>query len=211
MNANNQPNQQDDTSSKNTRRRGEVLENALLQAAWDELNEVGYNGMSMDGVAARAQTNKNALYRRWPSKSELVIAAIIKYVPRPDMKAPDTGNLRDDVLTFLLQITDTIQMIGAETVFGILADYGDRTILGSLADFKEKVQDDSLNSIMRDILQHAVKRGEVAPEAIRARIVSLPFDLIRYEFLIKQQMLTAETVTEIVDYIFLPLVLPTRN
>ncbi|MFD1886073.1 TetR/AcrR family transcriptional regulator [Paenibacillus wenxiniae] len=211
MNSNNEPIQPDDNSTKTTRRRGEVLENALLQAAWDELNELGYNEMSMDGVAARAQTNKNALYRRWSSKSELVIAAIIKYVPRPVMQAPDTGNLRDDVLTFLLQITDTIQLVGAETVFGILADHGDRAIVSSLADFKEKVQDDSLNVIMRDILQHAVERGEVKPDAIRERIVSLPFDLIRYEFLIKQQMLTTETVTEIIDYIFLPLVLSVRH
>ncbi len=197
--------QQNDTSTKNTRRRGEVLEQALLQAAWDELKEVGYGQMSMDGVAARAQTNKNAVYRRWPSKHELVIAAIMKYVPRPAMKAPNTGNLREDVMTFLLQITDTIQMVGSETVFGILADHGNRAIPDALADFKEKVQDDSLNVIMREMLQHAVKRGEVKPEAIRERIVSLPFDLIRYEFLINQQMLTRETVEEIIDHIFLPL------
>ncbi|MEW4368721.1 TetR/AcrR family transcriptional regulator [Paenibacillus kandeliae] len=211
MNSKKEQNQQDHVSPKTTRRRGEVLEQALLQAAWDEWQEVGYNQMSMDGVAARAQTNKNAVYRRWSSKRELIIAAIGKYVPRLEYKAPHTGNLRTDVLTFLMQMTDTIQMVGAETIFGILAEGGDRAILDSLSDSKEQAQEDELNVVMRTILQEAVERGEIQPEVIRERIVSLPFDLIRYEFLIKRQMLTADIVEEMIDHIFLPLVLSNRQ
>lgn len=39
----------------NSRRRGEVLENDILQAVWDELAEVGYTRLTMEGVAARAK------------------------------------------------------------------------------------------------------------------------------------------------------------
>jgi AcrR family transcriptional regulator len=52
-----------------TRRRGAELEQAILRAALDELAETGYSGLAMDRVARRAGTNKNAIYRRWPSRA----------------------------------------------------------------------------------------------------------------------------------------------
>ena len=53
------------------RRRGVELEGAILRAAWDELTAVGYARLSMEGVADRAQTGKQVLYRRWPNRAEL--------------------------------------------------------------------------------------------------------------------------------------------
>ncbi|MGQ4357068.1 helix-turn-helix domain-containing protein, partial [Streptomyces drozdowiczii] len=54
------------------RRRGSVLERAILEAALEALSTVGWNGLTMEGVAAGAQTGKAAIYRRWSSKEELV-------------------------------------------------------------------------------------------------------------------------------------------
>ena len=51
------------------RRRGAALEEAVLRAAIDELLAVGYARLTMDRVAERAGTNKNAIYRRWPSRA----------------------------------------------------------------------------------------------------------------------------------------------
>jgi AcrR family transcriptional regulator len=45
------------------------LERAILRAAGDELVESGYARLTMDRVARRAGTNKNAIYRRWPSRA----------------------------------------------------------------------------------------------------------------------------------------------
>ena len=61
-------------SSSKSRRRGEVLERALYEATLAELAEVGYGGLTMEGIAARARTGKAALYRRWCSKHDLVHA-----------------------------------------------------------------------------------------------------------------------------------------
>ena len=60
-----------------SRRRGEVLERALYEATLAELAEVGYGGLTMEGIAARAHTGKAALYRRWATKCELVHAALV--------------------------------------------------------------------------------------------------------------------------------------
>ncbi|MEV6880175.1 TetR/AcrR family transcriptional regulator [Amycolatopsis sp. NPDC051128] len=58
-----------------TRRRGTELEDAILRAAAEELAESGYAGLTMERVAQRAGTNKNALYRRRPNRAALGVAA----------------------------------------------------------------------------------------------------------------------------------------
>lgn len=84
-----------------TRRRGAALEEAILRAAVDELTESGYAGLTMDKVAARAGTNKNAIYRRWPNRLALGIAAYRQLATTVPL--PDTGSLRGDVLEWLRQ------------------------------------------------------------------------------------------------------------
>ncbi len=79
------------------RRRGAVLERAILEAALEQLSTVGWNGLTMEGVAAGAQTGKAAVYRRWPSKEDLVADALQAGLPRLD-EAPDHGNVREDLL-----------------------------------------------------------------------------------------------------------------
>src|SRR5262249_54776962 len=82
------------------RRRGAKLEQAILRAAADELTESGYAGMTMDRVARRAGTNKNTIYRRWPSRAALGIAAY-RQLAVATMQLPDTGELRGDALELL--------------------------------------------------------------------------------------------------------------
>lgn len=77
-----------DRTGSRSRRRGEVLERALYEATLAELTEVGYGGLTMEGIAARAHTGKAALYRRWDTKCELVHAALVFALPPvPEMRA----------------------------------------------------------------------------------------------------------------------------
>ena len=62
-------------SGGKTRRRGEALESALLDAAWDELQAAGYAGLTFEAVADRAGTSRAVLYRRWRNRADLVVAA----------------------------------------------------------------------------------------------------------------------------------------
>ncbi len=111
---------EDEEHHVETRRRGEILEDAILKAAWDELSKVGYAHMTMDGVAARAKTNKSVIYRRRPSKSKLVLVALHKHVLNPHNDVPDTGDLRNDILILLMGIAKPLQIIGAETLHGLI-------------------------------------------------------------------------------------------
>ena len=77
------------------RPRSPEVHDAILDAAIVLIREVGYDAVSMDGIAARAGVGKAALYRRWPSKEALVVEALGRLVAA--MPVPDTGALAEDV------------------------------------------------------------------------------------------------------------------
>ena len=73
-------------------------ESELLAVTLQLLQERGYDGLTVDEVAATARASKATMYRRWPTKAELVLAAVMEGVNQLD-KAPDTGDLRTDRVT----------------------------------------------------------------------------------------------------------------
>lgn len=195
----------DENKNTVTRRRGKILEAAILQAAWDELNNLGYSHLTMEGVAARAKTNKAVLYRRWPNKPTLVISTIQKHIPKPITDAPNTGNLRNDVIILLEEISKPLQAISAETIHGLMVDSSSH-IISSIPQIVSKNNKDTLSKFMMTILKNAELRGEVNLEKVSPRIISLPMDLLRYEILTTHEPISDKTVSEIVDDIFIPLI-----
>ncbi|MFC4498343.1 MULTISPECIES: TetR/AcrR family transcriptional regulator [Streptomyces] len=74
----------------------QAVTDVITEAAIDLLVESGYARLTMDGVAKRADVGKSAIYRRWPSKLEMVVAGLVE-LSIPIGPAPDTGSLRGDV------------------------------------------------------------------------------------------------------------------
>ena len=191
-------------SGGRTRRRGAALEEALLDAAWDELQLAGYQAMTMEAVADRAGTSRAVLYRRWPKRADLVVAALRRNRPIISGEVPDTGSLRDDVLALLTRMSDRLAATGPETVYGLLGDY-----LGD-AELSERVRLDVLQTgagVMNGILKRAAERGEARP-GVHGRVASVPTDLFRNELFLRRTPPDATIIAEIVDHVFLPLVGP---
>ena len=90
-----------------SRRRGEHLRRAIFEAVFDQLGKVGYARLSMEGVAAAAETGKAALYRRWDSKDELVRDALQELLPEPPQIAESTG-LRAGLIELLSYFNSTL-------------------------------------------------------------------------------------------------------
>jgi AcrR family transcriptional regulator len=195
-----------ENNPKGIRRRGEVLEAAILQAAWDELSELGYTQLTMEGVAARAKTNKAVLYRRWANKAKLVISVLHRYLPKFSFDVPDTGDLREDMLTLLHGITQPLQAIGAKTIHGLMVDRTGADIIASLPQLMHTGTAGKWTTATMVILKNAELRGEVNLEKISPRVISLPMDLIRFEILVTHEPISEKTILEIVDDIFLPLI-----
>src|ERR1700750_3348213 len=73
-------------------------EEEILDAAVEELLEVGYHRLTMDGVAQRARASKATLYRRWSSKQSIVVDAVVRAKRVSTASSPDTGSLRGDLV-----------------------------------------------------------------------------------------------------------------
>lgn len=193
------PDMQHKDQSK-TRRRGQELEAAILQAVRDELYENGYAQLSMERVAERSGTSKAVLYRRWSNRAELVLAAISERIPLPVEQIPDRGSLRDDVCDIVRAMNrNTTEMI-AKAWHGLITELGSVSLASIL--FPQGRQ----NRSMATVMQRAVERGEISASAVTPRLLTLPLDLARHELILYQKPLTEETIAEIVDEVFLPLV-----
>lgn len=185
------------------RRRGEVLESALLDAAWAELAEAGFARLTMESVAARARTGVAVLYRRWPNKDELTLAAIRHYGLTHPVDIPDTGSLRGDMIALLTRASSA--RIGLVTVInaafsGLLASSG-----LTPAEVREKIMADRRLSSDR-VFARAHERGELDLGRVPPAVLAMPFDLMRHDMLMTYQPIPPERVTTIVDDLFLPLV-----
>ena len=187
------------------RRRGPQLESALLDAAWDELVEVGFANLTMESVAERAQTGVAVLYRRWANKDQLVLAAIEHYGNAHSTEIPDTGTLRGDLLALLTSMSKA-----RATFLAVAAAAGFSGLLSSTgltpAQAREKILGDQRVRGDQIIYRRAHDRGEIDLERIPAAVLTMPFDLVRHDLLMNLGPVKPERITSIVDDIFLPLV-----
>ena len=140
------------------RRRGQALEHAVYAATLAELTELGYGGLSMEGIAARAGTGKAALYRRWPTKRAVVLAALLHAMPPPPQPRASRSARQN-----LLAIFDAHRGVlagrtgfpGVEVIAQLLHDPQFRTIFA----------DDLITprlQLIESVLRAAERDGEVA-------------------------------------------------
>ncbi|MFI9596487.1 TetR/AcrR family transcriptional regulator [Nonomuraea sp. NPDC052265] len=184
-----------------SRRRGPALEDAILDAAWDVLVEHGYHGFTYEAVAARAGTSRPVLYRRWPRRDDLLLATLAKFWRLIDV--PDTGNLRDDAIGFLRNAGD--DRAGMLTLMSVqLADYF-RDTGTSLTELRDTLLPPGHATAFETIVGRAVERGELPGVPRSSRVVNLPLDLLRHDMLVTMRRVPDESIIEIVDEVWLPL------
>ena len=196
-----------DEGPRPQRRRGAALESALLDAAWDELAEKGYDAFTIESVAERAQTARAVIYRRWSSKPELVRAAIARRARSDEVAVPDTGSLRGDLIEALRGASERrAPLLGvflSARTGGFFADTD-----ASFSDLREEFLAGRISVVDR-ILDRAIERGEADPEKLTPRVRSVAFDLFRHELLMTHRAVPDDVIESIIDQIVLPLVRPT--
>jgi AcrR family transcriptional regulator len=188
------------------RRHGQELEAALLTAGWDELVEAGYARLTMESVAVRARTSEAVLYRRWPNKDQLVLAALEHHRDTHPVADPDTGTLRGDLLAQLTAVGEALAgffAIAAAAAFsGLLAGTG----LTPAQVRDQLMGHDQQLPAVRPLYQRAHDRGEISLQRTPAAVLDLPFDLVRHDLLMNLEAPSAARIGAIVDDLFLPLV-----
>jgi AcrR family transcriptional regulator len=184
------------------RRRGAELEQAILDATWAELREVGYADLTIEGVATRAGTSKPVIYRRWPGRAALVLAAWGRQAPVMQ-KTPDTGDLRSDLLALFTRIARRADAMMSGMIAGVMADaFRDPEVIALL---RARLDASPLSGALTTIVDRAVDRGELPPVRLPKRALRVPLDLIRTEAMTCGTTIAEATIAELVDDVYLPL------
>ena len=189
------------------RRRGAALEKALLKAAWAELEEYGYAGLTMTGVAARAGTSRPVLARRWDGKADLAIAAIRQQITKYPLKVADHGDLRTELLEYLERASGRATGIAAVAFTLFASEYFQQTRSTPL-DFRTTLAGGKTgaSNALTEILDRAVERGEIDPDKLVFPVATLLSDLFRSHVIMTFSPPPLALRTAWVDSIFLPLV-----
>jgi AcrR family transcriptional regulator len=186
------------------RRRGAELESALLDAVWAELVEKDYDALTYEAVAERASTSRAVVYRRWPTKPELVRAAVSRAAKAERIEPIDTGTLRDDLIE-LLEAGNRERVRTGIILTTRLGGYFQETGT-ALGDLREVFLQNHPGASRSDLIyDRAVARGEVRPERLTPRARTLAFDLFRSELLMTLKPVPKETIEAIVDEVVVPL------
>jgi AcrR family transcriptional regulator len=136
--------------------RSHRAESAILEATIALLGEVGFSGLTIDGIAARAGVGKATIYRHWSSKAEVAVEAFKAFVP--PLEDLDTGSFADDVRAVVLQIVDALSNSPLAAILPSLVEAAERDReLERL--FKEFGA--SRRSVLRRVFARAAGRGEL--------------------------------------------------
>ncbi|MBT2415502.1 TetR/AcrR family transcriptional regulator [Streptomyces sp. ISL-12] len=170
---------------------------AVMDATIAELGEVGYAALRIDSVAERAGVNKTTIYRRWGDKAGLVASAFIE---RQEAISPpaDTGDLREDLLSFLREVRRGFQ---SPWVTALLRETGPRsTGNDGIHEVLDKIWPARF-ALSRDIYARAIERGDLPPHADLDFLVEAAAGPLYFRWLFLGRELTDDFLTRTADLV----------
>lgn len=175
-----------------------AIDEQILSATQDLLIEEGFERLTMDAVARRCGASKATIYRRWPGKIALVVAASAVLLQPPQV--PDTGSLREDLLTcgraYMQQEGRTVQVLANVTN----ASRHDPDL--------RKAFRDAIGSpyagLFDAVLARASDRGLIRPD-LDLDMLARVFPAVAYQQLAAQaRSITEDDVRRVVDAVLIP-------
>jgi AcrR family transcriptional regulator len=181
-------------------------ETELLAVTLRLLQQHGYDRLTLDAVATTARASKATVYRRWPTKAELVLAAFIEGV-RQAAVPPDTGTLRGDLVHVGELICEQAHQ-HAGTIRAVLVEVSRNPALNDAFQLQFI---DQRRALIHHILQQAVDRGEIDDTAIGDELWDLLPGYLIFRSLIPGRLPTHHTVQVLVEDVIIPsLTRPTQ-
>jgi AcrR family transcriptional regulator len=183
------------------RPRSAAADQAILDATLRMLGTHGVAGMTIEGIAAEAGVGKTTIYRRWSTKTDLILAALSDIVPRGD--PPDTGSMAGDMAA--LADTQRARLAGAR-----LAGIVPRVLAESMSDpelhqaYVEKVIY-PFRDLLRLFIERGIERGELRPDLEVDALVDLLHSIPVYKILMSRG---DPASLQNVPWAYLPLLAP---
>ncbi|GAB4084409.1 TetR/AcrR family transcriptional regulator [Myceligenerans cantabricum] len=185
------------------RKRDLTRDPEILAVALDVLAETGYDGMTIDMVATRAKAGKATLYRRWASKSALVLDAVACMKSQDvDFDAlPDTGTLRGDLVAMIR--TPTIR--DSERKLKVMAGIASMIARSpELAAAAHEALVEPRASLNRIFFRRAIDRGEIPADADVETLCMIGPAMVSYSVLMLGRPVDRDFLISTIDGIILP-------
>ncbi|TQS42145.1 TetR/AcrR family transcriptional regulator [Cryptosporangium phraense] len=189
--------------TKPGRKRDHTRDPEILDAAIEVLAENGYDCMTIDQVAARAKAGKATLYRRWPSKAELVIDAVGCLKKDSYENLPDTGTLRGDLLAMMRPPTIEDAQKKIRIMSGVVSMLDRSPELGEAL---RAAMVEPRAAANRVLMRRAIDRGEIRADCDIEMLAMVSASMVFYRTMIMRQAVDREFLVSIIDEVLLPAV-----
>lgn len=174
-----------------------VAHQNILKAARKLVEEVGFDGLTIEGIAARAGVGKTTIYRRWPNKASIVLDAFFEEVS-PQASFPDTGNVREDIRLHLRKFVKELNGPTGCKIAMLLAN----------GQFDEEMSEafrtrwiEPRSNEARQVIKRGIERGEIRREVDPEVLVDALYGPVYFRLLGEHAPLTenfADTLVELV-------------
>lgn len=161
----------------------------------------GYDGLTMDAVAATAGVSKATIYRRWPTKAELLVS-VIDAASDDTLVAPDTGSLPGDLVALLMALSLVLTGPGGSASRALLGALNDDPAMatafrqGPMARWRDA---------FRSVFTRAVERGEVAESAGTSLAAEAGPAILLLRWTISGRDIDEDLAAAVVDEVMMPL------
>ena len=174
-----------------------TISEAILDATLEVVAETGYAKLSIEAVAQRAGVHRPAIYRRWPTKLDLVAAAINSITAAEP--APPTGNIRDDLVALVQELTVFLGGTpGARFALQLMAEIA---LDGELAALVDSRTVRPRRDRARQILEHGIATGELRPGFDIELVNDLLIGSLYTRAIVGRTQLSRPAAEEYVDYL----------
>ncbi|MGY0491011.1 TetR/AcrR family transcriptional regulator [Streptomyces sp. WG-D5] len=178
------------------RPRQEHVTRAVLEAVVELVAEEGMGALTMDAVATRAGVSKPAMYRRWPTKQDLIIAAAESRVGA--LTVPDMGDFRAELRAVLMERVRAYRQPGVGRLLAGVISAAAEAGAGREA-FQAYVT--RVTSETRHVLERGIERGDVRADVPIVDVTTLVASSLVFRLVAEQREPDVDLVDSVVDLI----------
>jgi AcrR family transcriptional regulator len=166
----------------------------ILEATLEELARSGYQAFCIEEVATRAGVNKTTVYRRWPTKKDLVRAALDS-VSIEQPAVPETGSVRRDLVAVARSFLDFATCMSGRSVFRVLALESTGSEFQTIADdIRRRKHEEGA-----EVVHRAIARGELAAGTDPELLVSTLIGVLHLKMFCFNERVDDIVITQVVD------------
>jgi AcrR family transcriptional regulator len=178
--------------------RGERVVEKILEATLEEMALSGFSGLSMEAVAERANVAKTTVYRRWPTRGDLVVSAM-RQVADDIVRVEDTGSVRGDLERLLSSFRDFVSTPRGQSLMRMmLTEVSNSEIVDFVRRFREEKSHEPHELIVR-----AIARGELPRDTDASILLDVAFGAVQHYACFMQARVSDAQIAQIIDLVLL--------